>query len=154
MAAVAVEESERDRFARSRTLDMVWFGAGFVLGWGAFIVRTNHLLPSSADQALMLVEFSAVPIWGWAYVRMAMRNRRVRAQPALRAALNDEFYKNARLLAARAAFKAIVAANTIMLLAGFFWPPFQRLPAILPAEITIWVAIAAMAAAQYFYDRE
>jgi hypothetical protein len=154
MTAVGIEENERDRLARSRTLDLVWFAAGFLLGWGAFVVRTNHLLPPSADTILMIVEFSAVPIWGWAYARMAIRTRRVRGQPALRSALNDEFYKNARLLAARAAFKAIIAANTIMLIAGFMSESFRRLPATLPVEITLWVAIGAMAIAQFFYDRE
>jgi hypothetical protein len=103
---------------------------------------------------LMAMEFSAVVIWGWAYVRMAIRARRVRSEPALRTALNDERYKSVRLLAARAAFKAIVAANTLMLLAGLFSEPLRRLPATLPVEVTIWVAIGAMAVAQYFYDRE
>ena len=154
MTAVAMEENERDRLARARTLDLAWFAAGFLVGWGAFVVRTNQLLPASADKVLMAMEFSAVLIWGWAYARMAIHARRVRSQPALRTALNDERYKTVRLLAARAAFKAIVAANALMLLAGWFWEPFRRLPAILPVQITLWVAVGAMAVAQYIYDRE
>jgi hypothetical protein len=59
-----------------------------------------------------------------------------------------------RLLAARAAFKSIIAANTLMLLAGLLFEPFRRLPATLPVEVTIWVAIGAMAVAQTIYDRE
>jgi hypothetical protein len=154
MTAVAMEENERDRLAHARTADFTWFAVGFLIGFGAFVVRTNQLLPPAADKILMVMEFSAVAIWGWAYARMAIHARRVRSQPALRTALNDERYKSVRLLAARAAFKAIIAANTLMLLAGLLFEPFRRLPATLPVEVTIWVAIGAMAVAQTIYDRE
>jgi hypothetical protein len=146
-------EGERERAARGRTYDLTLFALGFLVGLGAYVVRTNHLLPTSADSVLMGIEFSAVPIWGIAYARMAMRARRLRRQPVLRAAINDEFYKSVRLRAARAGFKAVVAANGLMFVAGAFWPAFQKLPATFPAEVTIWVAVAAMAAATFFYDR-
>jgi hypothetical protein len=153
MSAI-VSENERDRAARGRTYDLIWFGVGFLIGWGAYIVRTNHLLPPSADQFLMLVEFSAVPIWGWAYARMAIRTRRLRSQPEIKAAINDELYTNMRLRSARAAFKAMIAANGLMFVAGIFWPAFQKLPVAFPAEVTIWVAYAAMVVATFVYDRE
>jgi hypothetical protein len=146
-------EGERDRAARGRTDDFIWFALGFVIGFGAFVVRTNHLLPPSADTPLLVIEFSTVPIWGWAYARMALRARRLRRQPAIRAAINDEFYKAVRLRSARAAFKAVIAANALMLVAGIAWPAFQKLPIAFAAEATIWVAMAAMAAATFFYDR-
>jgi hypothetical protein len=146
--------SERDRLARARTTDLLWFSLGFMLGWGAFILRTNHLLPASADPILHAGEYAAVAVWAWAFARMAIHARRARQEPAMHAALHDEFYRSVQLRAARAAFKAVIAVNAAMMIAIWMWAPLGRLPAILPVQLTIWVAIAALAVATVVYDHE
>jgi hypothetical protein len=154
MTAIPVKGNERDHLARARTYDTVWFAAGFVAAFGAFTVKTNHLLPDSADGLLTGVELGAAVIWGWAFARMVIHQRRARAQPALQASLNDEFYKKVRLLTARASFKAIIAAQAIMGFAGLLWPSLQRVSPALPIEVTLLVAWGAMGVATLIYDRE
>jgi hypothetical protein len=154
MTAIPVKGSERDQLARARTYDVVWFAVGFVAAFGAFTLRSNHLLPDSADGLLTGVELGAAIIWGWAFARMVIHQRRARAQPALQASLDDEFYKKVRLLTARASFKAIIAAQAIMGLTGLLWPSLQRVSPALPIEVTLLVAWGAMGVATFIYDRE
>jgi hypothetical protein len=153
MSAVAMDENERDRFARRRSRDLAWYAGGFVLGWGAFILRSNHLTPTM-DPYLLGVECSAVLIWGWGALRTAERIRRMRRQPALWAAMSDEFYKNVQLRASRAAFIAIALALGIMLVAGMLIPSLQHIPAAIPVQLIVLVAVASLAAATIIYDRE
>jgi hypothetical protein len=153
MSAGAIDENERDRFARRRSRDLAWYAGGFVIGWGAFILRSNHLTPAM-EPYLLAVECSALPIWGWGALRTAERIRRMRRHPALWTAMNDEFYKNVQLRASRAAFIAVALALGIMIAAGTLIPSLQQIPAAIPVQLMVLVAVASFATGTFIYDRE
>ncbi|MBF5044980.1 hypothetical protein FGE12_21440 [Aggregicoccus sp. 17bor-14] len=99
--------------------------------------------------AAVLVSLPAWLYWCVGMVQQQRWLRQVRADPALREALNDERTRHARRQAWTVGFFAMLAVQTLFLAAGSFW----ALPGALVAQVTLLVGVAGSTAAFLHFER-
>ena len=145
--------STKDALDHTRQRMLVGMLVGFALWQGIRIAdgfAVAHTDWVALRWGLLATGLAGWLCWSYYLVRMLMLGRKLRAEPALAAALNDEFIQHGRLRAFATAFWVVMAGQAVA--AGF--GAFLRLDGALVANITILIGVSAAIGAFLLYTRE
>jgi hypothetical protein len=138
---------------QNRKKMLIGFSIGFGVWWGAKTLVS--LFPEMGNLPNLSVSAALIGLAGWGYmamfqIRIIKMNRKIKQNPALNQALNDELYEYIRLKSFKSAFIVLLIVQLFLLPVNIIY----KLSAESVININIFIGIIAPIISFIFFDRE
>ena len=119
-------KTEIERLDRNRIRLLEWHLAGFLIfllfSITRFFLRARGLNTAPVGISVLIFSVVGVIIVGLSTSGLAIINRRIKQEPSLGEALNNEYVQSIELKSWRAAFIGSVASSVFFAFVSFFYP--------------------------------
>lgn len=146
-------ENITELFVNERKKMAIGFLAGYGIWQGTRILHGlfgRNVIPHVLDITLIVIQIIAWILWFYFLIRMITLGRKIRKDPKLKVALNDELTRHIRLKSLAAGFWSLVILQMLLSVSA----AFLKIDVRTVLDINLYVAVLAFIISFLFYERE